>query len=89
MPLPVGAKVRPIIERDEPPEPEPAVSLDVPLQVSAEVQPILEHAEPFEPEPAVSGNVYTAQKDYDRAIANYDEAIKFDPKIPRWPIEEI
>ena len=81
VPLQVSAEAQPILEHAEPPEPEPAVSLDVPLQVSAEVQPILEHAEPFEPEPAVSGNVYTAQKDYDRAIANYDEAIKFDPKF--------
>ena len=36
---------QPILEHAEPPEPEPAVSLDVPLQVSAEV-PNLEHAEP-------------------------------------------
>ena len=81
VPLQVSAEVQPILEHAEPFEPEPAVSLDVPLQVSAEVQPILEHAEPPEPERAVSGNVYTAQKDYDRAIANYDEAIKFDPKF--------
>ena len=81
LPLQVSAEVQPILEYAEPPEPEPAVSLDVPLQVSAEAQPILEHAEPPEPERAVSGNVYTAQKDYDRAIANYDEAIKFDPKF--------
>ena len=81
LPLQVSAEVQPILEHAEPPEPEPAVSLDVPLQVSAEAQPILEHAEPPEPERAVSGNVYTAQKDYDRAIANYDEAIKFDPKF--------
>ena len=81
VPLQVSAEAQPILEHAEPPEPEPAVSLDVPLQVSAEVQPILEHAEPPEPERAVSGNVYTAQKDYDRAIANYDEAIKFDPKF--------
>jgi membrane-associated protease RseP (regulator of RpoE activity) len=81
VPLQVSAEAQPILEHAEPPEPEPAVSPDVPLQVSAEVQPILEYAEPPEPERAVSGNVYTAQKDYGRAIANYDEAIKFDPKF--------
>ena len=81
LPLQVSAEVEPILEHAEPPEPEPAVSPDVPLQVSAEVEPILEHAEPPEPEPAVSGNVYTAQKDYDRATANYDEAIKLEPKF--------
>ena len=79
-PLQVSAEAQPILEHAEPPEPEPALSPDRPLQVSAEAQPILEHTEPPEPESAVSRNVYTTQKDYDRAIANYNEAIKLDPK---------
>jgi PDZ domain-containing protein len=81
LPLQVSAEVQPILEHAEPPEPQPAVSPDLPLQVSVEVQPILEHAEPPEPQPAVSGTVYTAQKDYGPAIANYSEAIKVDPKF--------
>ena len=69
------------LKRAEPIEPEPAVSPELPQQASAEVQPILEHAEPLEPQPPVSGNVYTAQKDCGPAIANYNEAIKVDPKF--------
>jgi hypothetical protein len=81
LPLQVSTEVQPILEHAEPPEPGPAVSPDLPLQVSTEVQPILEHAEPPEPGSAVSGNVYTAQKDYDRAIANHNEAMKLDAKF--------
>jgi tetratricopeptide (TPR) repeat protein len=80
LPVPASAEVQPMLEQREPLEPQPAVNPELPVPASAEVQPILEQCEPLEPQPAVSGNVYTAQKDYDRAIANYNEAIKLDPK---------
>jgi PDZ domain-containing protein len=81
LPVQVSVEVQPILAHTEPPEPELAVSPDLAPRVSAEVQPILEHAEPLEPQPAMSGNVCTALKGYDPAIANYNEAIKVDPKF--------
>ena len=69
-PQPAAASVEadPILERAEPPQPEPAISEDLPQQASIEDKPIHEHAELSKPELTVSGYVYAAPKDYDRAM---------------------
>ena len=52
--MPVGAKVRPILERAKPLKIQPAVSTEVHLPVGAKVRPKIEREEPLEPRPAAA-----------------------------------